>query len=84
MDFAAEVKFFEYCDKVANAAICLSRLAILMMWSCWLKMLRRKMSMMIMDVFGCDYVIRRAAANGDGALCSDFWECSTEAGCFIL
>ena len=63
MDFAAEVKFFEYYDKVANAAICLSRLAILMMWSCWLKILRKKMSMMIMDVFGCDYVIRRAAAN---------------------
>ena len=63
MDFAAEVKFFENYDKVATAAVCLSRLAILMMWSCWLKILRKKMFMMIMDVFGCDYVIRRAAAN---------------------
>jgi hypothetical protein len=64
--------------KFATAAVCLlSRLAVLIKWSCWLKKLRRKVSMMIIGVFDSDYVIilRAAANNGDGALRSDFWVC---------
>ena len=65
--------------KFATAAVCLllSRLAVLIIWSCWFKKLRRKVFMMIMGVFDCDYVtkLRAATNNGDGALRSDFWVC---------